>query len=109
MMRAVRLAIAALIAVALAVLPMSAGLAQPPAGKAEMRMTAPNDAHPGCDATYGHAADLCNLKCCGVIAILVEGQVLPKTRPRPRMDKVAAPLEPFTQPPDPPPPRSWPR
>jgi hypothetical protein len=105
-MRIVRLAIAALIAVALAALPVSAGFAQQPAGKAEAPVAAPDPAHSGCDATHGHAADLCNLKCCSTSAILVEAQMLPKPRPRPRMDVAAAPFAPFALPPDPPPPRS---
>src|SRR5262245_50019109 len=105
-MRAVRLVIAALVGLALAMLPMSAGFAKQAAGKAEMgagmSMSAPDDVGPGCDTTHDHAAAVCSLKCCGTAAILVEAQPLTAQRRLPSGDMVAAAFVPFTLPPDPP-------
>jgi hypothetical protein len=104
-MRAVRLAIAALLAMALAVLPISAGLAKPAAAQTEMSMGAPDDGCPCCDTANDHAGDICHLKCCSATAIPVEGQ--PPARPGSavKIHMMAARLSPFSVPPDPPPPR----
>jgi hypothetical protein len=105
-MRAVRLFIVALTALALAVLPMSGGIAKPAASKAEMSVTAPDHACPGCDTSHDHDAGVCSLKCCTTAAILVEGQPFAAQLFVPATDMTAAALAPFTLPPDPPPPRS---
>ena len=72
-MRAVRLAIAALIAMALAALPVAAALATPVGAALEASMSAPDDC-PCCDTAHDRAAGNCHLKCCGAAAIPVEGQ-----------------------------------
>lgn len=104
-MRAVRFAISALLAMALAVLPVSAGLAKPAAAQAEMSMGAPDDNCPCCDTTNDRAADVCHLKCCNAAAVLVEGQPLMPPTPGTDGNTVSGALSPFSRPPDPPPPR----
>jgi hypothetical protein len=105
-MRAVRLFIVALTALALAILPMSAGIAKPLASKAEVSMTAPDHACPGSDASHDQDAGACSLKCCTTAAILVEAQTFVGQLRVPATDMAAAALAPFALPPDPPPPRS---
>jgi hypothetical protein len=105
-MRAIRLAIAALIATALAVIPVYAAFASSTAVKAEMSMSTADDACSCCDAQHDSSADTCTLKCCGAAALLVDAQALIGPRSAPAADTVAAVLAPFLPPPDPPPPRS---
>jgi hypothetical protein len=105
-MRAIRLAIAALIATALAVVPVSAGFANLTAAKAEMRMSPADDACPCCDTRHDPSSDTCTLKCYSATAVLVDGPVLLGARPAVGVDAVAVVLAPFSPPPDPPPPRS---
>jgi hypothetical protein len=104
-MRAVRFAIVALIAMALAVLPVTASIAKVGAAQAGMSMGAPDDNCPCCDTSNDRAADTCHLKCCHAAAVLVEAQ--PLTPPTPGAGTAIAEgaLSPFSQPPDPPPPR----
>jgi hypothetical protein len=109
-MRAIRLAVAALIALALAALPVAGAViecaeAAPETGM-HTGMSAP-DACPCCDATQDRAAvsGVCHLKCC-CAAILVEGQPPMAEHAGPGVDTVAAGLPRFLPPPDPPPPRS---
>jgi hypothetical protein len=105
-MRAIRLAIAALIATALAVVPVAASFANPMAAKAETSMCPADDGCSCCDAQHDTSADTCTLKCCGAAAILIDGQALPRQRSAPALDTVAAVLAPFPPAPDPPPPRA---
>ena len=104
-MRAIRLAIAALIALALAVAPISAGFAKPTAAKTEMGMSMPDADCPCCDTQRDPSADVCPLKCCSA-AVLAEALPLAGPRAAGTVDTVAAVLAPFSPPPDPPPPRS---
>ena len=103
-MHAVRLVIAVVTALALAVLPVSAGIMTQPVAKAEMSMSV--HACDGADMSHDHGADACTLKCCVIAAILVEAQPLASRHRMPAAELVAAVLVPFTLPPDPPPPRS---
>ena len=80
-MRAIRLAIAVLIAASLAAVPVTASLAGPHAAKAEMSMSASDGSCPCCDATHKCATDICTLKCYSAAAISVEEQ--PLTEPVP--------------------------
>ncbi len=105
-MRAIRLAIAALVATALAVVPVSGSFAQPTAAKAEMSMSPADDACSCCNAQHDASADVCTLKCCGAVAILVDWPALIGPRSAPAVDTVAAVLVPFSPAPDPPPLRS---
>ena len=110
-MRAVRRVIAALIALALAVSPMSAGIAKQAVAKAEMSMSAPDGACPhghasdGPAASNDPAADVCALKCCAA-AILADGQPPARRSHLSVADTGAVAPTPFTLQPDPPPPRS---
>ena len=104
-MRAVRLAIAALVAVALAALPVAAALATPVGAALEASMSAPDDC-PCCDTAHDRAAGNCHLKCCGAAAIPVEGEPLMVRHAGLGDDTVAAGLPRFSPQPDPPPPRS---
>jgi hypothetical protein len=105
-MRAFRLAIAALTALALAALPLSAGVAKPLASKAETSMAAPDHACPGADTSHDQDAGVCSMQCCTTAAILVEAQPFAGQLRVLATDMAAAALVPFTLPPDPPPPRS---
>jgi hypothetical protein len=108
-MRAIRFAIAALIAVALAVLPVSVPFAMQPGGKADAGMTATtaSDATcPCCDATHDPAKGICTLKCCSIAVTPVEPHLPVPLGSRLDGDMLAAWFAPFTLPPDPPPPRS---
>jgi hypothetical protein len=122
-MRAIRLVIAALVGLALAVAPVSAGFAQPPMGMAPDMHA---DMHPGVGADTGHvgmstsrheiadpccdampnAAMVCSLKCCSVLAILIDGHPLPEHGATAHPDAVASVLSPFTRQPESPPPRA---
>jgi hypothetical protein len=105
-MRAIRFAIAALIATALTVVPVSASFANPAAAKAEMCMGPTDDGCSCCDAQHDPSADTCALKCCSAAAVLAEAQPLAGPRAAGAVDTVAAVLAPFSPAPDPPPPRS---
>lgn len=104
-MRAIRLAIAALIALVLAVLPVAAALAKPVGAALEASMSASDDC-PCCDATHARAAGICHLKCCSAVAIPVAGQPLMAQHAGLWDNTVAAGLPRFSPQPDPPPPRS---
>jgi hypothetical protein len=119
-MRAVRLVIAALVGMALAVAPVSAAFAMAsaphsqaveamPSGHHHAAMNAsapPDDGCPCCDATQDMSAAVCILKCCSVVAILVDAQLSTGMTAVPNADITAAALSPFSRQPDPPPPRS---
>jgi len=103
-MRAVRLVIAVLTALALAIPPVSAGVAMQPVAKAEMTMS--GHACDGADIGHDQGTDACKLRCCASAAILVEAQPLASRHRMSAAELVATALVPFTLPPDPPPPRS---
>jgi hypothetical protein len=103
-MRAVRLILVVLIALALAVLPVSAGLAMPHGTMHETGMNASDDC-PCCDKTPDRAAHVCHVKCCGAVAILAAEQSLAAPRAEAASEMPAAVLSPFISRPDPPPPR----
>jgi hypothetical protein len=105
-MRAIRLAIAVLIAAALAVVPVSAAFAGSTAAKAEIGMSTADDACSCCDAQHDPGANTCTLKCCGAAALLIDAQALIEPRSAPAVDTVAAVVARVLPPPDPPPPRS---
>lgn len=104
-MRTIRLVVAVLLAMSLTVLPMSAGMAKMHVATAEMDVDTPGNSCPCCDAAHKCATDICMLACYCVPAISVEGP--PLTQPlRERLVALGAPvLAPFSQRPDPPPPR----
>jgi hypothetical protein len=118
-MRAVRIVIAALVGMVLAVTPVSAAFAMASAPHSQaveamptaqhhpaVSVSAPDNACLCCDATRDMPAAVCILKCCSVVAILVD--VLPWTpaASAPHADIAVAALSPFSRQPDPPPPRS---
>lgn len=103
-MLAVRLVLAALIALALAVLPVSAGLAMPHGTMHETGMNAPDDC-PCCGKTPDPAAHVCHVKCCGAVAILAAQQPLAGPRAEAADEMPATALSPFMSRPEPPPPR----
>lgn len=103
LMRFLRLMSALVLAVALAILPVSAATAMTHAAKAEMSMSSSGDDCPCCDV---NAADACSLKCCQLQALTIDALDLLKAEPEdfdplPRDLAIAVSLQP-----DPPPPRS---
>ncbi|HEY1245925.1 MAG TPA: hypothetical protein VGF29_13955 [Hyphomicrobiaceae bacterium] len=118
-MRAVRLVIAVLVGMVLAVAPVSAAfaMASAPHSQAVQAMPAPqhrpavsvsatDDGCPCCDATRDMPAAVCILKCCSVVAILADVQPWTAPTSAPHADTAVAALSPFSRQPDPPPPRS---
>jgi hypothetical protein len=103
-MRALRLAIAVLVAMTLAAPPVAAGAAKHHGTMLQIGMGAPDDCH-CCDTAYDPAADICHLKCCCAAAILVEKQPLIARHAALGVDAGAAGLPLFSRQPDPPPPR----
>jgi hypothetical protein len=104
-MRAVRHVFVALIAFALAFAPV-AGFAKMMPMQHEMSAGAPEDACSCRDASRHSTADVCLLKCCGAVAILVQEQPMPEGLRVTAAEKAVAALSPFARRPDPPPPRS---
>lgn len=102
-MRSFRLVCALVLAVGLAVLPVSASFAMPHAAKSEAGMMASGDDCPCCTPAK---AESCPLICCHVQAVAVDGPVLAKPA-MPRLVPCSAqrPLA-IDLRPDPPPPRS---
>jgi len=105
-MRFIRLVIAVLLAASVAILPVSAGMAKLHAAKAEMSMSAPDSDCPCCNAAHKCATDICTLMCYNSAALSVEGPPLVGPLPQPFIDMVSVTMSPFSQRPDPPPPRS---
>jgi len=103
-MRAIRLVIAALIALALAALPVSASVAKPHGTAPEMSMSAPDHCSSG-DTTHDRGEDVCQLKCCSTVAVLSRELPLAAPHGETVVDTPAASLSPFQPEPDPPPPR----
>jgi hypothetical protein len=121
-MRAARLVIAALVGMALALAPASAGLAMASATQpqtvemivemipatahhAAMHASAFDDDCSCCDPSQDVPAAVCFLKCCCMAAILVSAQPWTGLRASSHADTIAAALSPFSRQPDPPPPR----
>jgi hypothetical protein len=105
-MRLIRLVIAGLLAASVAVLPVSVGMAKLHEAKAEMSMSAPDSDCPCCNAAHKCATDICTLKCYNSAALYVEGQLLVGPLPEPLIEMASPAMSPFSQRPDPPPPRS---
>jgi hypothetical protein len=122
-MRAIRLAIAALVVAALAVVPAAAGAVTTPPVKAEMSMAAPSDVGCPCccgqpDRCAGHGcADhsgtndactngACMQKCHGTTAISIESLELSHPSRDVPADAGPIAMAPYSARPDPPPPRS---
>jgi hypothetical protein len=105
-MRFIRVVIAVLLAVSLAILPVSSAMAAMHAGNPEMSMSAPDSDCACCNAAHKCATDICTLKCYNSAALYVEGQLLVGPLPQPLIDMASPAMSPFSQRPDPPPPRS---
>lgn len=108
-MRFVRIIIAALLALSLGILPVSAAMAMSKAhaAKAEISMSAPAaDDCPCCNAAKKCGADLCQLKCFSTPAISVENLPLAQPPPLALIASTTAAPSSFDLRPDPPPPRS---
>jgi hypothetical protein len=104
-MRHVRFLLSVLLALSLAAAPVWAGVPNLHGAAPDMSMAAPDECH-CCDQTRDQTADACPLKCCGLAAILVEGQGWAAPCPKADIDGLEAGLSPFSMRPDPPPPRS---
>src|SRR5262245_23922762 len=98
-MRSVQPVVIALIALALAFVPVADFAKTVPALQHGMSAGAPDDACVHSDASHSGSADVCVLKCCSAVAILVEAQPLPAGR-RIAADTVATVLSSFGRPPD---------
>ena len=105
-MRTVRLIIAALLAMSLAILPVSAGMTAMHAAKTEMSTNASGDSCPCCDPANTCAADICTAKCFNAAALLVEGQPFAESLLKRFVGTGLTAMSPFAPQPDPPPPRS---
>ena len=104
-MRVVRHVVVSLIALALAFAP-AAGFARAlPTMQDEMSAGAPEDGRSCTDASRHRTADVCLLKCCSTVAILVEEQPVPQRLAVAAAESAVAALSPFARQPDPPPPR----
>ena len=79
-MRFVQPVLIALIALALAFVPVAGFARTMPAMQHEMSAGAPDDGCFRTDASHPSGADVCILKCCSAVAILVEVQSLPAGR-----------------------------
>jgi hypothetical protein len=105
-MRTVRLVIAALLAMSLAILPVWAGMAAMHAAKTEMSMSASGVSCPCCDTANKCASDICMVKCFNAAALLVEGQPFEESLLKLFVGTGLTAMSPFAPQPDPPPPRS---
>lgn len=105
-MRTIRLIITALVAVNLAVVPMSAAMAMFHGANVQMSMSSSMDDCPCCNAAKKCATDLCQFKCFNTPAISVHGLPLVRPLTEPLIAGPTAPWSPFALRPDPPPPRS---
>ncbi len=105
-MRTIRLVIAALFAVNLAIVPVSAAMAMFHGAKAQMSMSSSMDDCPCCNAAKKCATDLCQFKCFNTPAISVHGVPLVRPLPEPLVAGATTAWSPFTLGPEPPPPRS---
>ena len=105
-MRTVRLIIAALLAMSLAILPVSAGMAAMQAADTKMSMSASGDSCPCCDTANKCASDICMVKCFNAAALLVDVQPLAESLLKRFVGTGLTAMSPFAPQPDPPPPRS---
>ena len=105
-MRTIRLIIVALLAIGLAVVPMSAVMAQSHGAKAAASMSSSMDDCPCCNAAKKCETDLCQFKCFNTPAVSVHGLPLVRPLPEPLFAGATAAWSPLALRPDPPPPRS---